>query len=377
MRIAIGIDVHKEECAACAVYAGTGEPQRRHRDSLEKFNKDFRRFPSDAAGMRELADRIRDHEAYVLIENSTKSHDVYWMLRNLDIKVTVAHAADLYRITMSKAKNDDNDAMELAGYMRRRLHGEIEFAESHIPSQDVLLRRELCRFDLCDRADLSSLKRRIRSHILIRGLKLKKEYGDITCALALAELKATGDHVLCLDAAKAESIKLRQRQTERMIWHRMTGNRMFEIIWSIPGFGILSAAYVTCMADDMRRFEDGRAFAASTGITPRLNESADKAKNCGISRRGDPDLRRLLCQATFVHISHADSFITEKYKRLKARGKHHNEALVACANSMARMMWTMVTEDTKYSADPSVLVKTRTFANSYEVEEAMEVAEKG
>ena len=377
MRIAIGIDVHKENCAACAVYAGTGEPPQRHCDNLEKFNKDFRRFSSDAKGMKELAERIRDHDAYVLIENSTKSHDVYWMLRNLDINVTVAHAADLYRITKSKTKNDDNDATELAGYMRRRLMGEIEFAESHIPPQDVLLQRELCRFSLGDRSELSSLKRRIRSHILIRGLKLKREYDDIACAIALAELKATGDHVLCLDAAKAESIKLREKQTERMIWHKMVGNRTFDIVWSIPGFGILSAAYVTCMADDMKRFEDGRSFAASTGITPKLYESADRPKNCGISRRGDPDIRRLLCQATYVHTLHADSFITEKYKRLKARGKHHNEALVACANSMARMVWAMVTEDRKYSADPTVLVKTRTLANSYDIEEAMEGAEKG
>lgn len=281
MRMAIGIDVHKDNCAACAVYAGTGEPPQRHRDNLEKFNKDFRRFSSDAKGMKELAGRIRDHDAYVLIENSTKSHDVYWMLRNLDIRVTVAHAADLYRITKSKTKNDDNDAMELAGYMRRKLLGEIEFAESHIPPQDVLLQRELCRFSLGDRFELSSLKRRIRSHILIRGLKLKREYDDITCALALAELKATRDHVLCLDAAKAEGLKIRDRQTERMIWLKMMSNRMFDIIWSIPGFGILSAAYVTCMTDDMKRFEDGRAFAASTGITPKLNESADRAKNCG------------------------------------------------------------------------------------------------
>jgi transposase len=376
MKMAIGIDVHKENCAACAVYAGTGEPPQRHLDSLEKFNKDFRRFPSDAVGMKDLSDRIRDHEAYVLIENSTKSHDVYWMLRNLDVRVTVAHAADLYRINRSKTKNDDNDARELAGYMRRRMMGEIEFAESHIPSQDVLLQRELCRFDLSDRTELSALKRRIRSHILIRGLKLKRKYDDITCPFSLAELKATGDHVLCLDAAKAENIKQRQWQTEKMIWNKMTGNRIFDIVWSIPGFGILSAAYVACMIDDIGRFKNDRSFAASMGITPKMDEAADKAKNCGISRRGDPALRRLICQATFVHNSHADSFISEKYKRLKARGKHHNEALVACANSMARMLWTMVTRDTKYTSDPSVLVKARTLANSHEIEEAMEAAEK-
>lgn len=375
MKMAIGIDVHKEKCAAYAVYAGAGEPRMRHRDILESFNKDFRRFPSDAAGMMKLADRICGHEADILIENSTKAHDVYWMLTNLGLRVTVAHAADLYRITQSRFKNDDNDAAELAGYMRRRMMGENEFAVSHMPSREVLLQRELCRFDIDDRSDLSALKRQIRSHMLIRGLKLTQEYRDVTCAGALRELKATGNHVLCLDAAKAENIKMRRRQTEKMIRYMMESSRTFEIVWSIPGFGVLSAAYVACMADDMGRFSDGRAFAASTGVTPKLDESADRPKNCGISRRGDPNLRRLICQATFVHICHADSFITRKYERLKARGKHHNEALVACANSMARMIWAMVTDDTEYSANPEVLAKARSLADSDGIDEEMEAAE--
>jgi len=36
MKIAIGIDVHKEKCAACAVYAGKEEPSKKNRDFLDK-----------------------------------------------------------------------------------------------------------------------------------------------------------------------------------------------------------------------------------------------------------------------------------------------------------------------------------------------------
>ena len=60
---------------------------------------------------------------------------------------------------------------------------------------------------------------------------------------------------------------------------------------------------------------------------------------------------------------------------LKARGKHHNEALVACANSMARMIWAMVTQDTEYVSDPKVLAMGRALAGSDGIEEAMEAAE--
>ena len=376
MRLAVGIDVHKEKCAACAVYAGHGSMKEKQIRSLEKFNEEFRRFPSDANGMKALANRLMDHEAEILIENSTKSHHVFWMLTNLGMKVTVAHAADLYRITKSITKTDDNDARELAGYMRRKMMGDdIEFSVSHIPDTDTLISRELCRFVLNDRSHLTSLKRQIRSHLLIRGIGLFEKYDDVTSVAALNELKKIDDIILRLDAVKAEEIKKRILYTEKTMRYRMLSNRMFEIVWSVPGFGILSASYVTCMIDDIGRFEDGRAFAASMGITPKINESADEGKNCGISRRGDPDLRKLICQATFVHIFHTDSFIAEKYKRLKAKGKHHNEALVACANSMARMIFAMIRNDKTYVSEPNALFEARHIANSEDIEELMEKAE--
>ena len=43
MKLAIGIDVHKDKCTACAAYAGIGEPRERHLDFIEKFNKSFER----------------------------------------------------------------------------------------------------------------------------------------------------------------------------------------------------------------------------------------------------------------------------------------------------------------------------------------------
>lgn len=372
MKIAIGIDVHKEKCAAFAVFAGLGEPRPKHTEFLNKFNEDFRRFTSDFKGMNELHDRVRDHDVEILIENSTKSHDVYWMLTQLGLKVTVAHSPDLYRITMSKTKNDDNDARELAGYMRRRMMGENEFQVAHIPTLEVLKMREICRFTLNDRAELSALKCQIRAHLLIRGWKLTKQYDDITSVNALKEIRAFRDPVLLLDSAKAESLKKRIKETEKVMRYMMQDNPVFKVIWSVTGFGILSATYLTCMADDISRFEDGRSFSASMGLTPRMYESADKPHNCGISRRGDAALRKLMCQATFVHVFHTDSFIAEKYRRLKSAGKHHNEAIVACANSMGRMIWKMVAENRLYESAPGDLAKARSEADSEDLFEKME-----
>ena len=158
----------------------------------------------------------------------------------------------------------------------------------------------------------------------------------------------------------------------KILRHEFTGNEVFDIIYSIPGFGILSSAYVTCMGDDFSRFSDGRGYAASIGLTPKQRESNDIGPQCGITRRGDPDLRRIMTMATFVHIHHADSFITRKYERLRKMGKSHNEALVACANSMARMVFKMVISKAPYVCNPKELVSSREYIKNGNVEDDMD-----
>jgi transposase len=374
MKLAVGIDVHKAFCVAHATGGSAIKVKPKQQYFIDRFNSQFERFPSDSRGMYNLCQFLKGHEVHILIENSTKSHDIYWMLRGMGMDVTVAHATDLRNITKSMRKNDDNDARELAHYMRRRLLGENEFHESYIPDRDVLIRRELCRSDLNDRTELTKVKLQIRSHLLIRGMDLSKEYSDVTSLGAKDELRRTKDVVILLDVKKADTLQERILFTEKLLRHMFLDDPVFETVYSIPGFGILSAAYVACMGDDFSRFPDGRTYAASVGLIPKQDESADIGKNCGITRRGDAELRRLVCQATFVHVVRTDSFISQKYRRLKAAGKNHNEALVACANSMCRMVWKMVVSGRKYIEDPELLAQARSYVSSGEVELDMEAA---
>ena len=372
MKLTAGLDVHKEKCAVHIAYGGLNKPSAKQQAVIDKMNEELRRIPSDYRGMKKLADRLKDHEAYILMENSTKSHNVYWMLKELGMNVIVAHSTDLERITKSQRKNDDNDARELAHYMRRRLMGENEFHEAYIPSREVLQKRELCRMALEDRSSLTTVKLQIRSHLLIRGMELSKNYRDIACTSALRELGQTMDTVLRIDAKKAEDLKTRIRFIEKTIRQSMMDDPVFDIVYSIPGFGVVSAAYVSCMGDDFSRFPDGRSYAASIGLIPKQDNSADTDKQCGITRRGDADLRRIMCQATFVHVFHADSHISRKYERLRNEGKSFNETLVACANSMCRMVFAMVRNGQRFVTDPKTLAKARVYADSGDVETDLE-----
>lgn len=324
MRIAIGMDLHASSAVCYAVYAGVGEPREKHVEFLEAFNRKYRTQASGPEEMAEIARALNGHEAYVLIENSTKTYETYWVLMNLGVNVIVAQAQDLYRITKSVKKTDKNDSMELAGYMRRYIAGEREFAVCTMPPHEWMMKREICRTLFKEKQHLGDLKKRMRAHLLLHGIRLKRDYSDIFCKSAICELKALND--ICVKMMLTEAVALKNRTDEegRYIQHIFGDIRMYELILSIPGFGCVSAAYLTSMIMDIDRFRSKNSFTAYFGIVPRMRESANITHNCATTHRGDEEARRLLKQAAFVHAQHAEgSVVTAMWHRLKGRGKAH------------------------------------------------------
>ena len=364
MRIAVGMDLHKKSAVCFAVFAGEGQATLKEQDFLDRFNKEHRTQPSEPENMAVIAKALDGHEVHVLVENSTKTFDTYWVLTNLGCHVTVAQARDLYRITKSVRKNDNNDSMELAFYMRRRLYGENEFAECVMPTHDWMMRREICRTVTKEKLHLADLKRRTRSHMLLHGIKLSREYRDIFSKKAIQEMERSNDICLRIFCSEAKTIKKRTDEEVRVIEHLFDGIRMYELILSIPGFGRVTAAYLSSMIMDINRFSNSSQFTASFGVVPKQRESSETSHRCATTHRGDAEMRRLLKQATWVHVNNVDeSVVTEMFKRLKARGKSHNEALIACVRKMLTVVRAVLISDRPYTADIRLLERTRDMAD--------------
>lgn len=356
MRIAIGLDLHAKKAVAHAVYAGNGVLTERHASFLEGFNGEFAEFGSKPEDMARMAMALRGHEAHVLIENSTKTHETYWVLVANGIDAVVAVANDLYRITKSNKKTDVNDAMELAGYMRRRLHGETEFSTCTMPPREWMMKREICRTIFYEKRHLANLKRRVRMHMLLHGIVLSREYSDIFCKAAIAEMKRTRDPCLLIPIAEAEGIKKRTLEEGKLITMMFANDRTYELIRSIPGFGAVSAAYMASMIMDIGRFPRKNGFTAYFGIVPRVRQSADSSPGCATTHRGDEDARRIICQSAMVHVRTVeDSIVTAMYNRLRGRGMAHKEALVACGRKLMTVVWSVLRNDRPYVSDPGLL----------------------
>lgn len=367
MKIAIGIDVHKKNCAAFAVRKDNRKDKT---GFLETINTELRRFRSNAEGFRRFEEVVgHDHEVHILIENSTKTHEVYWILKNMGYDVIVAHTPDLYRITKSNRKNDDHDAMELAHYMRRRLNGENEFQESFIPTREQMRLRSLCRF-LADRKnELTVTKKQVRAYTLLNGIYDLDGYQDVGSCYAIKKLGTMDDQMPRLFAESMNQTRKLIGFTEKVIRQEFGDDRMFEILFSIPGFGLHTASYIASIVIDIGRFETKEGFSSYFGVRPSQRDSADSQKNGHISHRGDELARRLAYQATFVHIFNCpDSFISKKYHRLVARGKHHREAVIACTNSMLMMVHTLLRENRLYKCDPKELAKARAQAEKMDID---------
>jgi len=367
MIIAIGVDAHKETSSAYAVYAGEGKENDKHKGFLNQFNKEFGQFPSTPLEMQRLSAFVRGHECHVLLENSTKTHDVYWILKNLGFNVTVAQANELYRITESDKKTDRNDSMELAGYMRRRLHGEKEFAECFIPSPEWMTKREMCRGLSAEKVYLANTKRRIRAHLLLHGIGLNKEYSDITCKSAMNELGRIKDPYLMMQLKFASDAKSRIYFGEKAVWQMFHGDPMYRGIYSIVGFGIVSSAYFTSLIVDIGRFPTCSNFEASFGVVPRKRSSGEHDPNCRTTHKGDELAREMLKHCARVHVRcDEDSVVTKMYKRLVARGKAKTEALIAAGRKLLTVMWAVLKSGKPYTSDPEKLMAARNMAEEDE-----------
>ena len=361
MILAIGIDVHKETSSAYALYAGRGEEKDKHRKFLNSFNDEFMKFPSTPEKMKELMLFVNGHEPHFLLENSTKTHEIYWVLKNMGADVTVAQAKDLYRISRSDKKTDRNDSIELAGYMRRRLLGDnLEFAECYIPSPEWMMKREMCRGLFSEKEYLSDTKRRIRAHLLLHGIKLTKEYDDITSLRPLAEMKYSKDPYLMMQAGFAEDAKRRISFGEKAITQMFAGNRMCDLIFSIVGIGKNTAAYLTSLIVDISRFPTRSNFTASFGVVPKKGDSGDRNPNLGTTHRGDDIAREMLMHCTRSHARHAkDSVVTKMYERLVNNGKKKREALVAASRKLLTVVWSVLKSGRPYTSDIETLMMAR------------------
>lgn len=121
----------------------------------------------------------------------------------------------------------------------------------------------------------------------------------------------------------------------------------------IPGIGPITATAVVAHAGEATAYKNGRAFAASLGLTPKEHSSGGKQKLLGVSKRGNNTIRKLLIQGARIITRYAlakqeSSCAAQKWNQAVVMRRGKQIAAVALANKTARIIWNVLAKKEEY-----------------------------
>lgn len=122
--------------------------------------------------------------------------------------------------------------------------------------------------------------------------------------LARRALRALAGELRALEGRVAEA------EAAIMAWHKE--NEASRRLAAIPGIGPITASAIVATAGDVSRFRTARHFAAWLGLAPKQNSSGGKERRGGISKAGNPYLRRLLVVGATAVIRHPGGRVGER-----------------------------------------------------------------
>ncbi|HUS97868.1 MAG TPA: IS110 family transposase [Hyphomicrobiaceae bacterium] len=119
---------------------------------------------------------------------------------------------------------------------------------------------------------------------------------------------------------------------------------------SIPGVGPLNATALVAAVGDANTFARGRDLAAWLGLVPRQMSTGGKPRLLGITKRGSKYLRKMLIQgarSVLPSLSRSQTRLGQWLRGLLARS-HSNIVVVALAAKMARIVWAVLRNGTRF-----------------------------
>lgn len=335
-----GLDVHQAVIAACLLVGSPGG----------RVDQTVRSFPATTAGLLGLRDWL---SAAGCTHVAMESTGVYW-------RPVHALLEDAFRVVVGNAqrirnvpgrKTDLKDCEWIADLLR---HGLIP--PSFVPERPLRVLRDLLRF----RRSLIEARSNCRNRILqvletaciklatvatdvfgvsgmamlealVEGGKTPAEIADLAKGrlrkkLAQLELALHGalddDHRFMLKELLDGLAQEDQRiaATEKRVDERLEPYREeHELLRSIPGVDwSVGATMIAEHGVDMTKFGSAERLSAWSGTAPGNNESAGKRRRAGM-RKGNTHLKAALYTAAVAASRTRNTYLRDKYHRLKAR----------------------------------------------------------
>ncbi|MBP1807523.1 IS110 family transposase [Rubellimicrobium aerolatum] len=122
-------------------------------------------------------------------------------------------------------------------------------------------------------------------------------------------------------------------------------------LMTLPGVGAVVALTFRSAIDDPTRFSSSRKVGPWVGLTPSRNQSGERDVSGGITRAGDANLQRALCQAATVMMDRGRASWLRSWAAQVAKRRGRKRGMVALARRIGSVLHRMWRDDTMFQLD--------------------------
>ena len=336
----VGVDLHKTQFTTCA-----------RSDGRQEFGK----YATTAAGYEEFLEKVsvwqeRGEQVRVGVESTGNTRYFKGRMEEAGVGVTVVNTLKLKVVNESVKKTDKHDAATIAEFLEKDMLPQSQLCSR----QSEQLRRLLKVRTTLVRAQVV-IKNQIHALFCAEGKEdvksavLQSKRGRKRLLEALGQWKSglVAQPLLQMIERLEENLKAVEEQLRELT----AGDRMVELLKTIPGCGEICAWTIRAYTDDIKRFSSSKKYASFSGMAPWVQNSNETIRHGRITKRGPQELRTAIVQVVMGLRRMKEKTLgwrlMRRYEILKS-SKGSGKSIIATARKMAVIIWHMLTEDVPF-----------------------------
>lgn len=338
----VGIDVHKKTYSCVCIC----DKEVVKRDTMPAGHELLLRYLKNT-----FANAISIKTAYEAGFSGFALHR-YLIINGIDS--IVVHPGSIEVSSRNRVKTDKRDALKIATQLSvGRLHG------VYIPTAEQEDKRQVTRL----RLNMVKLRHQIGSELKALLFTQNLIDADDDTALCqkwilekLSEIES-GEHPTYFKytirqyAQQWEQLNMRIKEINGMLKKQaLEDNSLQQIYESVPGIGAINGRILANELGDMHQFHNEKHLFSYTGLTPAEHSSGEHTRLGHITRQGNPILRGILIEASWMAIKQDDN-LDQIFQRIaKKSGK--KRAIVGIARRLIGRIRSCIKTGSLYQITP-------------------------